>query len=65
VVAVVDQIVQVNPVELEVQVVVEQEKEDHQVEQVLDVQEQLILAEVVELVAEMVEQAVLVVLVMQ
>jgi hypothetical protein len=46
-------------------VVVEQEKEDHQVEQVLDVQEQLILAEVVELVAEMVEQAVLVVLVMQ
>ena len=64
-VAVVDQIVQVNPVELEVQVVVEQEKEDHQVEQVLDVQEQLILAEVVELVAEMVEQAVLVVLVMQ
>ena len=61
----VDQIVQVNPVELEVQVVVEQEKEDHQVEQVLDVQEQLILAEVVELVAEMVEQAVLVVLVMQ
>tara|TARA_R100000322_G_scaffold169428_2_gene141591 strand:- start:560 stop:757 length:198 start_codon:yes stop_codon:yes gene_type:complete len=65
VVAVVDQIVQVNPVELVAQVVVEQEKEDHQVEQVLDVQEQLIPAEVVELVAEMVEQAVLVVLVMQ
>ena len=51
--------------ELVAQVVVEQEKEDHQVEQVLDVQEQLILVAVVELVVEMVEQAVLVVLVMQ
>jgi hypothetical protein len=52
-------------VELVAQVVVEQEKEDHQVEQVLDVQEQLILAVVVEVAVEMVEQVEQVVQVMQ
>ena len=51
--------------ELVAQVVVEQEKEDHQVEQVLDVQEQLILAVVVEVAVEMVEQVEQVVQVMQ
>jgi|TARA_B100001094_G_scaffold52301_1_gene47805 hypothetical protein len=48
-------------VELVVQVVVEQEKEDHQAVQVMDVQDQLILVAVVELVVEMEVQVVQVV----
>ena len=44
-----------------VQVVVEQEKEDHQAVQVMDVQDQLILVAVVELVVEMEVQVVQVV----